>query len=60
MVLDSEQMTRKNLLEMDKLGVRGVRLNMVSSGGSVTGEALRKAMSETASLIKNAGLGEKW
>ncbi|KAE8453314.1 hypothetical protein EG329_011381 [Mollisiaceae sp. DMI_Dod_QoI] len=59
-VLDSEQMTRENLLEMDKLGVRGVRLNMVSSGGSVTGDALRKALIETAGLIKDAGLGGKW
>ncbi|KUJ12401.1 uncharacterized protein LY89DRAFT_738191 [Mollisia scopiformis] len=59
-VLEKEQMVKESLLEMDKLGVRGVRLNMVSSGGSVTGEALRKAMTETASLIKDAGLGSKW
>lgn len=40
--------------------MRGVRLNMVSSGGSISGDALRKAMTETAWYIKNAGLGEKW
>lgn len=59
-VLEKEQMGREELLEMDRIGVRGVRLNMVSSGGKVTGYALRKAMIETAELIKNAGLGGKW
>ncbi|KAF8858369.1 hypothetical protein BDZ45DRAFT_726015 [Acephala macrosclerotiorum] len=59
-VLEKEQMEKDNLLEMDRLGVRGVRLNMVSSGGSISGDALRKEMMETAEYIKNAGLGEKW
>lgn len=59
-VLEKEQMGKENLLETDRLGVRGVRLNMVSSGGSVTGDALRIALIETAGLIKEAGLGEKW
>lgn len=59
-VLEKEQLTKENLLDMDKLGVRGVRLNMVSSGGSVSGDALRKAMTETAAYIKDAGLGGKW
>jgi predicted TIM-barrel fold metal-dependent hydrolase len=59
-VLDKDQMGREELIEMDKVGVRGVRLNMVSSGGKVTGDALRKAMTEVAELIKNAGLGERW
>ncbi|CZR52334.1 uncharacterized protein PAC_02211 [Phialocephala subalpina] len=59
-VLEKEQMGKENLLEMDKLGVRGVRLNMVSSGGSVSGDALKEAMAETAGYIKDAGLGGKW
>lgn len=59
-VLEKEQMGKKELMEMNRIGVRGVRLNMVSSGGSVTVDALTKALTETAGLITNAGLGGKW
>ena len=59
-VLDAESTTREELKEMDRLGVRGVRINVEASGHATSAATLRQAVIDTAQMIKEAGLENKW
>lgn len=59
-MLDAESTTREELKEMDRLGVRGVRINVEASGHATSASTLRQAVIDTAQIIKEAGLENKW
>jgi hypothetical protein len=59
-VLDVKRTTKEEVLEMNRLGVRGVRLNMEASGHGTSASALKEAMLATAAMIKDAGIDSGW
>lgn len=59
-VLDLENTSNEELVEMDALGIRGIRLNTQSSGHGATVAQLEVAIKAAASRIIGAGLGKRW